>query len=340
MPRRAARPILALCGALLAAGPAPAADPSEWLAIPSGGLSIRQVPGLTLGEMVVTLSPREVKATYLLANAAEQRRLLDVGFPIPSPQHLSSEGPPLSSAFSDAKVTLDGETMPLAEVRIRVFMRGLDVTDLLIGAGIDLAALAGGNMVELPRELRRAMEKAMIDNGIPLDPFGWSLAVEPAWQVPLAARSTGTLTLTYSPYAGRSLDRLPGDEMLDNLAHLAAYCAEDDTGLLAWVRQQIAARAAARQAELVAAGQDEEQAESNAFADIELLDLSFLWSGGRWPKDYAEVTLIVDPGEGRAAFCAPGGEAAPEVRYGDDGRYRVELTDLPAGTRLDVMFLQ
>lgn len=357
MPPRPRRLLLALC-AWLAAGSAGLAglgpsevvaqdEEGEWLAIPSGGLNVRPVPGLSLGGMEVILSPDRVETRYLLANASEQRRLLDVGFPIPSPQRAPGDGPPIASAFSDARVTLDGELMALSEVRIRVFMRGVDVTEILLGAGIDLKALASGSLADQPRERRRAMQKALIDNGIAVDPIGWSLAVEPAWAVPLPARSTAWLSLSYSPYAGRSLDRLPGDEGLDNLAHLAAYCAEDDEALLAWVQQQVALRAAAREAELLAAGQGEERAAANAFADIVLRDLSFLWLNGPWPRTYAEVVLIVDPGDGRAAFCAParpseGDDREPErpAVVFEGGVYRVELTNLPADTRLDIMFLQ
>lgn len=344
---RAALPLLLALCLPAAAAMAQEAEEGEWLAVPSGGLDIRQVPGLSLGEVVVTLSPDQIQASYHLTNAAEIRRLLDVGFPIPSPQRAAGEGPPLASSFSDATVTLDSETMPLAEVRIRVFMRGEDVTDILLGAGIDLKALANGSLAEQPRERRRAMEKALIDNGIPVDPVGWGLAVEPAWSVPMPPRSTAWLTLSYTPYPGHALDRLPGDEVLDDLAHLSAYCAEADAELLAWVQGEIPRRAAARKAELVAAGQSEERAAANAFADIRLRDLSFLWINGRWPRSYGAVTLIVDPGEGRAAFCAPAkpseGEdrepERPEVVF-EDGQYRVGLTDLPADTRLDIMFLQ
>jgi len=328
-----------LLAALLAAGPAQSEN-AEWLSIPSGGLSIRPVPGLALGSLVLTLSPDQVKASYLLVNGSELRRVLDVGFPIPSQARPSAEAPPLAEAFSDAMLTLDGAALELADVRIRVFMLEQDVTEVLSAAGVDLKTLANGSLAEQPRERRRAMEKALIDAGIAVDPAGWGLAVEPAWEVPMAPRSTALLTLTYTPYPGRAVDSLPGDELLEDLAHLAAYCAEEQDGLLAWVRQQVVQRAADDAAEQEARGRAPEVAAANAFADIELLDLTFHWRNGGWPSLYPKVELIVDPGAGRAAFCSPhpDGDAAPH--RGDDGSYRLELLELAPETDLDIMFLR
>lgn len=327
---------LLLVGALtLAPSPAAAAEPREWLGIPSGGLDIPEAPGLALDELVLTLSPRQVKATYLLVNGAEVTRHLEVGFPIPSQLPPQGEGPPLSEAFSDAQVVQDGRLLELADVRIRVFMHERDVTEILRAAGIDLRALASGGLERQPRERARAMQKALIDAGVTIDPEGWGLEVAPVWQLAIAPRSNAVVTLTYRPYPGHALDRLPGDELLEDLAHLAAYCADEQDGLLGWVRGQVQRRSESRTLELIAAGASPEEAAADAYADFDLVDLSFRWSAGPWPTTLSAVSLIVDPGEGRAAFCL-----AEAPRRGDDGRYRAELKDLPAAGGLDIMFLQ
>jgi hypothetical protein len=312
-----------------------AAEPREWLGIPAGGLDVAEVPGLQLDRLVLTLSPTQVKATYLLVNPGEGRQVLDLGFPIPSHALAQGDGPPLAEAFSDAAVTQDGRTLELADVRIRVFMGERDVTEILRAAGVELRALANGGLQSQPRERARAMQQALVDAGVEIDPDAWGLQVAPVWRAELAPRSSATVTLTYHPYPGHAVDRLPGDELLEDLAHLAAYCADEQDGLLAWVRQQVKRRAEARAAELIANGQSAGQAAGNAYADIDMLDLSFLWAAGAWPALLGEVSLIVDPGEGRAAFCLP-----VEVRRGDDGRYRADLTDLPAEGSPDIMFLQ
>ena len=332
---RAARLALLLVLATGWARGGEAAEPREWLGIPSGGLDVAEAPGVLLDRLVLTLSPTEVKATYLLVNPAESRRVLDLGFPIPSQVPAQGDGPPLAEAFSDAVVTQDGRMLELADVRIRVFMGQRDVTEILRAAGIDLRALANGGLQSQPRQRARAMQKALVDAGIEIDPDGWGLQVAPVWRAELAPRSSTTVTLTYHPYPGHAVDRLPGDELLEDLAHLTAYCADDQEGLLGWVRQQVKRRAEARAAELVANGQSAEQAAGNAYADIDMIDLSFLWAAGAWPAVFGEISLIVDPGEGRAAFCLP-----VETRRGDDGRYRADLTDFPAEGSLDIMFLQ
>lgn len=327
---------LLLLGALaLAPQPTAAAEPREWLGIPSGGLDIPEAPALTLDELVLTLSPRQVKATYLLANGAEVQRRLEVGFPIPSRLPPQGDGPPLAEAFSDAEVVQDGRVLELADVRIRVFMHERDVTEILRAAGVDLRALASGGLERQPRERARAMQKALIDAGVTIDPDGWALEVAPVWHLVLAPRSKAIVTLTYRPYPGHAVDRLPGDELLEDLAHLAAYCADEQEGLLGWMRDQIRRRSEARTFELIAEGAAPEDAAANAYADFDLVDLSFLWSAGPWPATLNAVSLIVDPGEGRAAFCLP-----EPPRRGDDGRYRAELTAPPAAGSLDIIFLQ
>lgn len=335
--RRAAALLTLLAALAGAARGAAGAEPREWLGIPSGALDVPEAPALGIDRLVLTLSPGQVKATYLLFNGAEVRRKLAIGFPIPAEPRQLGDGPPLSEAFSDAQVTQDGKTLELADVRIRVFMQGRDVTEILRAAGIDLRALANGGLNSQPRARARAMQKALIDAGIVIDPAGWDLQVAPTWTVEIAPRSIATVTLTYHPYPGHAVDRLPGDELLEDLAHLTAYCADDQEGLLAWVRQQIKRRSEAKIAELEANGQTAEQAAANAYADIDMFDLSFLWGSGPWPHHFAKVSLIVDPGDGRAAFCLP-----PKVKLkrGDDGRYRADLVDLPAEGSLDIMFLQ
>lgn len=345
----ASRPMRALALALLLASLAfPArgidteAEPREWLGIASGGLAIAETPGLALASLALTLSPERVEATYELLNTAETASFIEVGFPIPGAPRRPTDAEGLSQAFSDATLTQDGRLLELHEVRIRVFMQGVDVTDVLASAGLDLKPLAAGDPAEQPRERRRAMEQELIDAGIAVDPNGWSLAVEPVWRVEVAERASVSLTLAYTPFPGYSLDQLPGDEELEDLAHLSAYCADDQPGLLRWVLARWEERASAKRAELIAAGDSEEDAALGAYADIDLIDLSFRWQSGAWPRDYAKVTLTVDPGVGRAAFCLPpvGEEPAAPVALSTDGRYHAELENLPAAGQLDVMFLR
>ena len=331
--------------ALVLTLPALAADEEageEWLGVASGGLAIEEVPGLELASIAVRLSPERIEASYALINTGETASFVEVGFPIPSVEHPPTDTDGLAHAFSDATLQQDGAALELHEVRIRVFMQGTDVTDVLASAGLDLKPLAGGDPAEQPRERRRAMEQVLIDAGIPVDPAGWSLAVEPVWRVEIAERATTTLTLGYTPFPGHSVDRLPGDEKLEDLAHLSAYCASEQNGLLSWVLERWEERSEAKRKELIAKGESQEAAALDAYADIDLIDLSYRWQNGLWPAVYPTVTLIIDPGQGRAAFCTPPvGEEAPEPATLDaSGTYTVELEDLPAAGQLDVMFLR
>lgn len=317
-------------------------EPLEWLGIASGGLAIEETPGLTLASLTLMLSPERIEATYKLLNAAETTTFLSAGFPIPSVKQRPTNVEGLARAFSDATLRQDGRLLELREVRIRVYMQGVDVTDVLASAGLDLKPLAAGDPAEQPRERRRAMEQVLIDAGIPVDPNGWSLAVEPVWRIELPERQGVTLTLAYTPFPGHSVDQLPADEKLEDLAHLSAYCADEQTGLLDWVLERWAERAQEKRATLIAEGSSQAEADLGAYAEISLIDLSFRWQSGEWPDDYPKVDLIVDPGPGRAAFCAPpvGEGAAAPVSLGEDGRYHVQLENLPAAGQLDVMFLR
>jgi hypothetical protein len=326
--------------------PARAADeaeePQEWLGVASGGLAIEEVPGLQLASVAVALSPEHIEASYVVLNTGETPSFVEVGFPIPSVAHPPTDSTSLAHAFSDATLQQDGVPLDLHEVRIRVFMRGVDVTDVLASAGLDLKPLAAGDPAAQPRERRRAMEQVLIDSGIAVDPTGWSLAVEPVWRVEIAERVMTTLTLSYTPFPGHSVDQLPGDEKLEDLAHLSAYCADEQTGLLSWVLGRWQERSESKRKELIVKGESEEDAALDAYANIDLIDLSFRWQTGVWPAVYPKVELTVDPGQGRAAFCTPpvGDDAPPPATLGAGGTYTVELQDLPAAGQIDVMFLR
>jgi len=339
------RPWLAVAFLLLAPGASAAEDVAsapEWLGAASGGLAIEQIPGLELTSLAVALSPERVEASYVLVNTAETPVFVEAGFPIPSVEHPPTDTGGLARAFSDAIVTQEGAPLELFAVRIRVYMQDIDVTEILASAGLDLKPLAGGDPTEQPRERRRAMEQVLVDAGIAVDPTGWSLAVEPVWRVEIGARATATLTLTYTPFPGHSVDQLPADEKLEDLAHLTAYCADEQTGLLSWVLARWEERAEAKRAALISKGVEEEQASLDAYAEIDLIDLAFRWQTGAWPPVYPKVSLAIDPGQGRAAFCVPatGGNAATAATLGADGTYLVELEELPAAGQLDVMFLR
>lgn len=328
---------LLLALALLLPGPVAAQmeEPPEWLGIPSGALDIPEVPGLTLDSLTLTLAAEQVKATYLLVNAAEVVRVLAVGFPVPRQRTARGEGPPLGQTFLDAALVQDGAPLPSQGLRVRVFMHETEVTDILAAAGIDLEALADGGLEAQPRSRARAMHQALIDAGVPIDPAGWRMTLAPLWRVEIAPRSTTRLTLTYRPYPGYAVDRLAADEELEDLAHLAGYCAEADPELLPWLQALLAGRAAAGVAALLAEGLPPDDPRFPVYADIERLDLSFLWNSGPWPARFGTVKLIVDPGPGRAVFCAPGNAGRT-----DDGLYRGTLEDQPAEGSLDILFLR
>jgi hypothetical protein len=317
-------------------------DFEEWLGVTSGGLAIEEVPGLELASVAVKLSPERVEASYVVLNTGETPSFVEVGFPIPSVARPPTDSTALARAFSDATLQQDGVALDLHQVRIRVFMQGVDVTDVLASAGLDLKPLAAGDPAEQPRERRRAMEQVLIDSGIAVDPTGWSLAVEPVWRVEIGERATTTLALSYTPFPGYSVDQLPGDEKLEDLAHLSAYCADEQAGLLSWVLGRWDERAESKRKELIAKGASEEDAALDAYANIDLIDLSYRWQNGVWPAVYPKVELTVDPGNGRATFCTPPvGEKAPvPATLGASGTYTVELENLPAAGQLDVMFLR
>ena len=314
----------------------------EWLGVASGGLAIEEVPGLDLASVAVMLSPERIEASYVLLNTAETSSFVEVGFPIPSVRNPPTDAPGLAHAFSDATLQQDGVQRELHEVRIRVFMQGHDVTDVLASAGLDLKPLAGGDPAVQPRERRRAMEQVLIDSGIEVDPDGWSLAIEPVWRIEVGERAMTTLTLRYTPFPGHSVEQLPADEKLEDLAHLAAYCADEQKGLLDWVLAIWQLRSESKRKELIVKGESEDDAKLDAYADIDQIDLSYRWQSGTWPATYPKVVLTVAPGKGRAAFCAPqAGEQAPQgASLAADGTYTLEIENLPATGQLDVMFLR
>lgn len=318
---------------LLIALPVRAEDPREWLGIPNGGLLIPSTDGLALQSFDLRLAPSKVEATYELLNGAETPLILRLAFVLPS-ERLKAGSLLSLPPFEDAQVLRGAEVVEITETSVRIFMRDQDVTDMLTAAGIDPTPLLGVEIAKLPRLQRRALEQALRDRGVEADGRHWHTGVARVWMVELEPRDTVVVKLRYTPFPGGGFDRYPGDAAVEDLAHLDAYCADDQEGLLDWVRTAASDRAAQMQAELQGAGQTAAEAKAESYADILLSDLAFKLTGNAWLDSYPNTTLSIDPEGGRAAFCFDGKAVAPD----SDGLYRLQSDALPAEGRFDVMF--
>lgn len=322
---------LAVALALLTALPAQG-DEKEWLGATASGLDLPQVEGLEVTAVKVTLSPTSIKTHYHLNYAGETALVLRVGFLINAP----SDDVPVADALVDATLEIGQQEVEPAGEEARVFMQEIDVTPALQTAGIDPETLKGVDIERLPRLDRRPLERALIDQGIAIKPGGWHVYSERLWDVAIEPRSALDLTLTYTPLAGGGFDRYPPDEVIEDLAHLDAYCASEQEGLIAWVQDLVVNRSAERLAQLLALGKSRSSAAADSYADIQLRDLSFRLSRTAWPAAVPKFDMTIDPEGGRAAFCHDEAAVNPEA----DGLYRLSLEELPSDAAFDIIFMQ
>lgn len=315
------------CGGVAAQEPPP---PDEWLAVPAGGLRFELNERVTLESQRLFLSPNSVRVTYRLMNSAETDSLLLVGFPFPSLPEPDPPAPSLAKAFDDARLTLDGEEQALHSIVTRLYNDGRDVTAILQAAGFDLTKLGDGALNQLSRSAYRDIERAITDRGEPRpNRYAWSWEIEPRWRISLPSRGTVELELTYTPYTGLSVDRFTSLSELKDLAHVEAYCANEQPDLLDWMTETIRSRS---------------NGETARFVELPRRELSYRWE--QLPEGQDERTLrieVSDPSRApdsvgddpRIAFCFPGGIARLP-----DGTHLAGGYGKPESDRLDIVFFE
>ncbi|GAB5470805.1 MAG: hypothetical protein Kilf2KO_38350 [Rhodospirillales bacterium] len=320
---------LTFCAAPLAAEQEPP-YPHQWLGVPAGGLRFALEETIFLQSQQLFLSPMQVRVRYRLVNGGEFAVRLRAGFPFPSRPEPDAPSPSLAQSFNDATLTLDGAAQPIAEIATRIYNRGQDLTAPLEAAGIDLAVFQDGSLGELSRREHRRLSRALGGQVTP-SRYHWSLAIEPRWLVTLPARGGATLELTYRPYGGRSVDRFTAQTDLTDIRYLEAYCGPEQSDLLPWLQETIAARRAASPADV---------------ADIRRHELIYLWED--LPPSRARRRLRIEVRGSaeaaadaastaettRVAFCFPGGVARLP-----DGLHLAGGVGEPDSPRLEVLFL-
>lgn len=315
--------------ALLVAGGAAAQEPpppDEWLAVAAGGLQLELNERVSLESQRLYLTPEHVRVDYRLMNTAETETLLFVGFPFPSLPEPQPPAPSMAAAFNDAVLTLDGKEQTLHGVVTRVYNQGRDVTPILEAAGIDLASLGDGALNQLSRSEYRRLERALTDRGEPRpNRYAWSLEIEPQWRIALPSRSTVELALSYTPYPGLSVDRFTSLSELQDLDHVAAYCAAEQPDLLEWMIDRL---------------KNSSGSTALGFLDLPRRELSYRWE--RLPQGRDERTLRIEVGDtgskaadARIVFCFPGGVARLP-----DGTHLAGGFGKPDSARLDILFFQ
>ncbi len=302
-------------------------QPDEWLGVTAGGLRFDLNDTVFLESQRLSLSLDQVRVRYRLVNSGADPSLLIVGFPFPSLPEPAPPAPSLASAFNDASLTANGVVQPIHSVGARIFNGGQDVTSYLEAAGLELEQLTDGALARLSRSEHRRLERALTDRGQPRPSrYDWSLAIEPRWRVSLAPRAATDLELTYTPYPGLSVDRFTSQDRLTDLAHLEAYCADEQPELLAWMQEAIAKRL--------------EDGEEPLFAEIKRHELSYRWEELKEGKQNRSLRIEARnggpvPEDARIAFCFPGGVAALP-----DGTHLAGGTGQPEEERLDVIFIE
>jgi hypothetical protein len=320
----AAALLLALTGA------AAANDTSAELG--AGGLVYARSDEVSIERETLYLSMDKVTVDYEFRNRVDYNVETIVAFPMPDidiDPYGAISIPLYEDNFLGFTVEADGQTIR-PELQQRAWANGVDVTDLLVAAGLPVSPLGyyddNIDLADLPQEtIAEFVERGMVIADYDRDKQAFVRPVEPKWTLRSAywwrmtfpANSTVSVHHEYTPAVGGTVDvffiEKGGEEMLAEYEE--KYCV--DPSFVNGLRR--------RQAEAKARG---EYGYTHRW-------LSYvLTTGANWAGRIGHFRLIVDKGsvDNLVSFCATGVEKIGPTTF------QVEVEDFWPEDDLDVLF--
>ncbi len=309
-------------------GAAAANDTSAELG--AGGLVYARSDEVSIERETLFLSIEKVTVDYMFKNNADYDVETVVAFPMPDIE-MDPYGNVAIPSFDDNFLgfTVEADGQPIRpELLQRAFDNGVDVTDLLVDAGLPVSPLGyydrDIDLADLPQEtiaefVERGMVIAQYDPDRqafvePVEPK-WTLRSAYWWRMTFPANSEVSVHHEYTPAVGGTVDVF----FLDN-AELAAeyedkYCT--DAYFVKGLKR--------RQAEAKARGE---------YGYTERWLSYVLTTGANWAGRIKHFRLIVDKGsvDNLVSFCATGVEKTGPTTF------QVEIEDFWPEDDLDVLF--
>jgi hypothetical protein len=323
---------VALLATPIASVPTRANDTSAALA--TGGLVFVRNPDVAMRSEWLLISPTQIEVRYVFFNHSGHDVTNLVAFPMPD---ITISGPvdniaiPTENAENivDFTTTVDGRPVT-AEVRQKVFARGIDRTELLHQWNVPLAPHVPATGAALDR-LAQDDQRRLIDLGLAeveeydagkgmekhLAPR-WTLKTTYFWQQTFPAQRELVIVHRYRPSLGESAGTSLGEPGWAGLAeYRRKYCIEDD-----FLRAVERARRVAH---------------SSYGAPFSEQHIEYVLStGANWRGPIGEFTLVVDMGgpTNLVSFCAEG------VRRISPTKFEVHSTNFTPPADLAVLILK
>ncbi|MBU6297016.1 MAG: DUF4424 family protein [Alphaproteobacteria bacterium] len=206
---------LIVCGLVacaLTAASAEADDSSA--ALSAGGIVFTRNTPVRMAAEDLAISPKAVRIRFEFANDTDKDIDTVVAFPLPDIDMATFWSTPLGAVidnplnFVGFKAVVDGKAVPLS-VEQRAFLKGKDVTALIVGAGLPVNLIAGNGYQKLdalpPDEHRRLMAAGAVqgDGKTEFVPQ-WIVRTRFYWTQRFPAHKTVVIEHSYQPVTGQS----------------------------------------------------------------------------------------------------------------------------------------
>ncbi len=306
--------LIALGAALFGTAPAIANDSTA--AMGAGGLVLARSSEIEMAEETLYLSLDEVRVDYVFRNRTDSDIESIVAFPMPDIWFgLQTDWgiPSTDDNFLGFTVTADGQAITPQLQHRAVNDAGVDITDLLVDAGLPLAPLANPGMLDVSGVSDAVLDELATLGAVAIYGSGDSREVLPQWTLTSVYYWTMTFPAgrdlavahRYKPAVGGSAGLFMFDsEGAVSPEYRTRYCVDD--AFVSAVKR--------RQGALPTDG-------SEGYTEAWLSYV--LHTGANWAGVIGRFTLIVDKGspDNLVSFCATGvkktGPTTFEVVYED-----------------------
>jgi Domain of unknown function (DUF4424) len=325
------RLIMATAAAVLMATPVSAND--SVAEIGAGGLVLGRSDVVSMESETLYLSMDEVWVDYVFRNNAGHDVETVVAFPMPDIDVTPYEGisvPQTEDNFLGFTVEAEGRSIQ-PELQQRAWADGVDVTDIILGAGLQISPLAYYGETFDASHLSQEMLADLVAWGIvvadfdaatglygdPVEP-AWTLKSAYWWRMTFPAKADVAVHHSYTPAVGGSagLFFLTDDPQQPVLPDYAEKYCIDDAFLKGAVRRQ-----------------NEADPEKLVYTESRLSYI--LTTGGNWAGPIGKFRMIVDKGstDNLVSFCGEG------VKKTGPTTFEMEKADFWPGRDMHVLFV-
>ncbi|MDE2184177.1 MAG: DUF4424 family protein [Alphaproteobacteria bacterium] len=230
------RILLCALGAVLAAAlPAKADDSSAMLS--AGGIVFTKSTPVRMAAEDLYVSPKAVRIRFEFANDTAKDVETVVAFPLPDLDTAEFWGSAVGTLTDDARnfvgftAKVDGKPVAF-RIDQRAILKGKDVTDELLTAGVPVNVVAGEGYRQLdalsPDKKKKLIAQGLADGGADEFVPQWTVKTAFYWTQKFPAHKTVVIEHSYQPVTGQSFFS-PGDMKRSDKYDNVDYCFDEPT---------------------------------------------------------------------------------------------------------------